>query len=312
MTNQHLSQRFPPIFALQDAYAIGISRAQIRCRGLQRVYREIYAHRDAVISRQAFLETLSETIEKCPFTSVTAAQLWGMRLPHRHQQDQRIYVMTGTRHQRISRPDIVSTQAKFEKHEVTLRNNLLLTTPERTYLELGKILSPEELVYVADGLLCHHPHRKEQTIPLVYRSNLQEYLETKHRIRGLRKCKWALEQAVEGSDSWKETELRLLLVEYGITGLVANRPLVDTSGRMLAEPDLADEKHRISIQYEGAHHAERQQMVRDRRRRQRTEAAGWVEVRVFAEDLREYEQWEGESVPRVVKMVLSAREEQGG
>ncbi len=183
-----------------------------------------------------------------------------------------------------------------------------MTTPARTFLELGKILSERELIYVADGLLCHHKHRAGSETPLVTREELKAYLKTKHRIRGLRRCRYAVDMAVDGSDSWKETELRLLLDDYGIRNLVANKPLGDGAGNIWVEPDLADEKNRISIQYEGGHHAERVQMVRDRRRRERTEALGWVEVRVFAEDLRELVDYKGQSVPRVVAMVKAARD----
>ncbi|WP_427135492.1 hypothetical protein [Pseudarthrobacter sp. S9] len=50
-------------------------------------------------------------------------------------------------------------------------------------------------------------------------------------------------------------------------------------------PDAAYPEYAISLQYDGAHHGEPGQHLRDIRRAGTTDRLGWLEVRVSKEDL---------------------------
>jgi very-short-patch-repair endonuclease len=57
-------------------------------------------------------------------------------------------------------------------------------------------------------------------------------------------------------------------------------PSFDEDGMRHHEPDLSFRKYRIGIEYEGEHHGEEGQIVRDIARSERYEALGWTEIRI--------------------------------
>ncbi|MDQ0729609.1 hypothetical protein [Arthrobacter sp. B1I2] len=59
-----------------------------------------------------------------------------------------------------------------------------------------------------------------------------------------------------------------------------NMPILDENGIRYHEPDLSYRKYRIGIEYEGEHHGEEGQIVRDINRSERYAALGWTEVRI--------------------------------
>ncbi|MDQ0617574.1 endonuclease domain-containing protein [Arthrobacter globiformis] len=50
-------------------------------------------------------------------------------------------------------------------------------------------------------------------------------------------------------------------------------------------PDAAYPEHRLALQYDGGHHSDPVQAVRDRKRKEATERLGWTELRIFKDDL---------------------------
>jgi hypothetical protein len=98
--------------------------------------------------------------------------------------------------------------------------------------------------------------------------------------RGLRKAKEAIELIRVGSDSPQETVLRLAVARAGLPEPELNVPVISEDGMRHHEPDLSYRKYRIGIEYEGEHHGEEGQIVRDIDRSERYAALGWTEVRI--------------------------------
>lgn len=60
-------------------------------------------------------------------------------------------------------------------------------------------------------------------------------------------------------------------------------------GNPVAQPDLSIWEYQIAIQYEGwEYRADPDQMTKDIRRQERTEALGWAEVRITREHMRNH------------------------
>ena len=78
-----------------------------------------------------------------------------------------------------------------------------------------------------------------------------------------------------GTDSAKETELRLLLLRHGLPEPEVNVPMFDETGGWIQDPDLSYEKERIAIQYDGGHHATPAQRRSDIFRDENARDAGW-------------------------------------
>lgn len=78
-----------------------------------------------------------------------------------------------------------------------------------------------------------------------------------------------------GTDSPKETELRLILIRHGLPEPGINVPMFDETGGWIQDPDLSYEQERIAIQYDGGHHAGPAQRRSDIFRDENARDAGW-------------------------------------
>lgn len=87
------------------------------------------------------------------------------------------------------------------------------------------------------------------------------------------------------AESIPESRLRVVLVTAGVEVEVQHR--VDRGGRTLARLDLAVRGLRLGIEYDGAWHALRGQLERDRQRLNDLQSAGWTIVHVTAAVLRD-------------------------
>ncbi|MGY1832128.1 endonuclease domain-containing protein [Geodermatophilus sp. SYSU D01180] len=86
------------------------------------------------------------------------------------------------------------------------------------------------------------------------------------------------------AESGPESRVRVALVTAGL----APRPQFEVrqGGRFIARVDLAFPEARLAVEYEGEHHFDGVQIVRDDERHARLIAAGWRVIRLSAADLR--------------------------
>ncbi len=119
---------------------------------------------------------------------------------------------------------------------------------------------------------------------LVDRQALGRWLE--HRYEAdVRTARRACSLVDARAESIPESRLRVVLVLAGIA--VAVQHEVVHGGRVVARVDLAVPELRVAIEYDGAWHALRTQLERDRRRSNALQAAGWTVVHVTADMLRD-------------------------
>lgn len=295
----------PPIFAVKDAKSGGLTDNQMQRKGLRKVVHGVrsVSNRDFSLLERAV--AVARSIPHSVIASVSVAQIAGWRLPQRLEKDETVYLLT-TNQRLVRRQGISCPRSYLEESEYLAKDGYLITTIERTFLDLGTLLTEEELIILADGILCFHQHRRGQG-PTVTREKLDDYLRNHQRHPGKRKCLRALARAAAGSDSPQETRLRLLLEGYGVTGLATNPPIRNELGWVMIEPDLADFEHQVSIQYEGAHHGSARQMRKDEDRLRKTQELGWIEVKIFASDLTEFVPWGDDFAPRAVAKVKEAQ-----
>ncbi|SDQ16048.1 Protein of unknown function [Quadrisphaera sp. DSM 44207] len=82
-----------------------------------------------------------------------------------------------------------------------------------------------------------------------------------------------------------ESRVRVILAQAGIR--VAVQHDVVHGGRFVARVDLAVPELQVAVEYDGAWHALREQLERDRRRSNALQAAGWTVVHVTAAMLKD-------------------------
>lgn len=97
--------------------------------------------------------------------------------------------------------------------------------------------------------------------------------------------------------------MRLALIDAGLPEPLVNIAVYDASGGWVARPDLAWPEVKTAVEYDGAHHRDQPQWVRDLRRRECLEDAGWRVLVATAHDLG--------SLPAFTMRVASTLAERG-
>jgi hypothetical protein len=160
--------------------------------------------------------------------------------------------------------------------EVTAAGALPVTTPARTAFDLGRRKTLTQAVSDVDALMRATGVSSDAIAALA---------RTHRRARGLRHLECVLSLADPGSQSPKESWLRLVLIRAGLPRPQTQIPVPDAGGFPTAYLDLGWPEVKVAVEYDGEHHrTDRHQYVKDIRRRERLEQMGWIIITVVAED----------------------------
>lgn len=156
-----------------------------------------------------------------------------------------------------------------------LRDGFRVTTPQQSFVDSATILSLRDLVRAGDALV-----RRGLTTPSALIRFCRE-----SSANGVARATQAASLVRERVDSFRETDLRLLLHCAGLPEAICNAEIF-CSGGFLARSDLVYRSLRIAIEYDGWYHdRSAAQRRKDVLRRERLEAAGWVVIVVTSTDL---------------------------
>ncbi len=151
------------------------------------------------------------------------------------------------------------------------------TTPARTAFDLARSGEPIDAVPLLDALV-------RQTG--VTRAQILEVTAVHPRARWLSRVDRALDLVDQRSESVRESQLRVACAEFGLAKPVPQFVIRARNGEFVARVDLAWPELLVALEYDGAHHDEREQILRDRARANAIRAAGWtllaVDARQFA------------------------------
>ena len=162
-------------------------------------------------------------------------------------------------------------------------NTVCCTSPECTWVMMARVLSPSELVVLADSMMRRDPWLKRTSV-----ERLETYLdrlgECPVKVWGLRACRRALRLVRENTDSSMESRVRLVLESYGLGVPEVNHPVVNPHTGRFMYLDMAYVDLKIAIEYDGQFHAD--QWEADVHRRRLLDELGWDVVQVTAADMR--------------------------
>lgn len=282
-----LPSPLPPVvastlFAMDDARAAGISESRLRRLDLERPLRGVRAPVGTVRD----LETLCRAAllvlpAGSSFSHGTALRLLGAEVP--------TSLDTPTLHVRVPadavRPERrgVVSHASTRTLRTVMLDGLPVSAPEQAWAESAELVGVDELVVVADALL----RRRD---PLTTLSALHAVVrEIPAGRRGVARLRTALPNIRERTDSLMESRTRLTLVRAGLPCPEVNVPVHDAAGRFLAMPDLTYREPRLALEYDGdVHRTERATWMRDIRRRESLQAAGWAVMTVVSDDVQRF------------------------
>jgi hypothetical protein len=152
----------------------------------------------------------------------------------------------------------------------------MVTGPERTAFDLGSGRDPGAAVIALDALLYQRVV-KPAALPLIADERMGR--------PGARRFRAAAALARPHVESPMETRTRLILIGAGLPEPTVQYTVVDGRGHFVARLDLAYERLRIGIEYDGDHHRDRDTFRHDAVRLNRLRLLGWTILRFTADDV---------------------------
>lgn len=160
--------------------------------------------------------------------------------------------------------------------------DLPVTSLERTVIDMSALVTDDELLGMLDNILWRKRASARRATPASIHSTLNRWIGRRGRTRLL-----ALLPLASGrADSPPESAFRLRFFRAGLPLCLPNQDIVDNRGRFVAMPDLQFPHFGLAADYEGDHHrTDARQWRKDLRRAPRLEDAGWLYLRLSADDL---------------------------
>lgn len=151
------------------------------------------------------------------------------------------------------RAELRVRRRRLDADEITVVDDIPVTTLARTWVDLAEDLRFADLVAAGDSALRSGASREALT----------EAVGAARRQRGVVQAREALPLLDERSRSRPETHLRCAVVTGRLPIPQVNVPIFDQYGQWLAEPDLSYDDVRLALEYNGADHAELGRMRKD-------------------------------------------------
>jgi very-short-patch-repair endonuclease len=265
-------------FTVADGKSAGLTRARMRALDLDKPFHGVRSLTapELVIDRcRAYAVRMSSAEFFC---SATAAALYGVPLPIRHERDERLHVGIPNPIRAPRSEGIVGHKYVVTPSEILEWQGLRVSAPDRMWCELGAILGFEELVIAGDYVI-----RRDG--PLTTRDRLWLMVERYPNRRGRRALERAIRFLDDRAESPAESRLRLILIEHGLTGFELNVSVDVPGTRGGFRLDFAFVKARVAIEYQGGYHADDAQWRADMTRISRLESLGWRVIQVNKDDL---------------------------
>ena len=165
---------------------------------------------------------------------------------------------------------------RIHPKESSVVESVPVTTPPRTAFDIGRrkpvgfAIAQLDALFRATGVTVHETAEVAERYP---------------GARGLRQLETALDLADAGSQSPKETWLRLLLIRAGLPRPTTQIRVVTADGAQVYYLDMGWENLMVAAEYDGEHHrVDRWQYAWDLRRREALDRLGWIVIRVIATD----------------------------
>nr|WP_311371678.1 hypothetical protein [Bifidobacterium dentium] len=190
-----------------------------------------------------------------------------------------IHVVLNNRNDRRARKHVrMHVWKGLNGKHVLMIDGVRVLAPAPTWALMAGPLDVGELTILAESMIRH----RRLTL-----NELRKFVSTA-QIPYRSKCMDALSLVRQGSDSPKETEMRLVLERYGLPPMKVNYTVSDVlfGNGAMTTLDLADPSRKLGLEYDGDHHrTDRRQWRRDQNKRMRLTSAGWVVLVITQLDL---------------------------
>lgn len=289
-------------FTLASAQRLGISAGRTRAADLYSPSRGIRAPKNVPLALLDECRALTRVTPQGIVSHITAARIYNFYLPHRFQVQAPIDIARPAGQDLPRRKNVRGHELTLDPRDIEI-HAIPITSMMRTLLDIAPLLSVEELVIIADQLVCEH-HRSfgRQVYPRVRFESLRSYVDEHPGHRGMKKLRAAMDLVRVGSDSARETMLRLIIDRSTLPSFEHNVEISNAAGIGKVGPDLACTEYKTCAEYDGLHHFTAAQQAKDHDRDFITKSLGWHQVLVNSEDMRAGEQVVITKLARALKL----------
>ncbi len=281
-------------FTLEQGQIAGLGAKRLHGNDLQRPFRGVRSA-SAVENLEAQARAFQLIAPQHTFfCGITAAAIMRVPLPLAFERTHLLHIGVPSGIRALKSQGTVGHKFQIDPDDVREWKGLRITTPERTWCDLATALRVPDLVAAGDYLI-------HWDAPLASVTSIELALHRHRGRRGRAKLFRAIDLLDDRSESPKESILRVIVVQGGIAGPVANLP-IRTSGGFNYRADLAIAARKFILEYQSRFHDESKEFRADMTRISRLEADGWYVMQVNRDDLDN----PGELLQRI-RTVLSTR-----
>ena len=267
-------------FTTLDAAIHGLSAGRMRALDLDARYYGIRLETARPVTIEALCRARSLRFPPDAFFSgVTAAILRGVPMPRAIEDSLVLDVTVPEGRRALSGRGIRGHAARIDPEDVVDWRGLRISSATRNWCELGRVLEVHDLVAAGDYLTY-------RDLPHTTVAALEAALLGFPGQRGRQRLMAAILMLDNNTASRRESHLRVLALQQGLTGFVMNRRIRTSSG-FVYYGDLVFVRERVIVEYQSRYHLELEQQKKDMTRRSRLEADDWAVIFVNSDDLRD-------------------------
>jgi len=289
MARSDIPPELGPDFSFGDGRRSGVSRRRLAASDLRSRFRGSRSRADpASLDRDVYAQRFDDLLSRCRaylpvapvdfrFSHVTAARIHRIPIPYELESRVDIDVtVAGTSAPR--RIGVIGHRTGRLPDRVILEG-LPVIPVEQSWIQLAPLLSLDDLIVAGDFLV----RRKRPASSL---EKLADVASAATGLPGAARARAALDEIRTGTDSPRESKLRLVIIRAGLPEPVIGHT-VYFQGHFVGTPDLAFVKERIALDYDGSIHRDDERVYNDDvERRQLFADAEWRYITVTRENLR--------------------------
>jgi very-short-patch-repair endonuclease len=178
---------------------------------------------------------------------------------------------------RVRRPQCQGGTRTLDRDDVMELDGVLVTTPLRTALDLGRLAGRDDAFAALDALM----RAGRFTV-----ADLSDQLPRFRGARGVRQLRQLVPWADPNAESPAESLTRLRLYDDGLPAPAVQYEVRNVLGAVIYRLDLAYPELKLAVEYDGQeHHTSSDDRAHDRLRRDYLRRLGWTIVVLTTEDV---------------------------
>lgn len=266
-------------FTYRQAREAGLSRrlldALVLAGLLRRPLRGVYVAAQAPDTQLLRAQAVGLVVPRgFVVTDESAAWLAGADMvlrPNANREPPPLTVFSTEDHHRLRNGLVASGSRRLLRSDVMTVHGVLVTTPLRTALDLGRLRHRDRAIAALDQLLRLGGFTREDLLAEIERFKGQ---------RGVRQLRYLVRIADGRSESPGESALRLRCHDVGLVNAAPQQDIFDARGRFLGRVDLLVMELRLILEYDGARWHDELDAPYDEKRRTSMEREHYT-IRVF-------------------------------